>query len=555
MSISCGWLRWKRFRRSTGDCVSAVVSSPANDAIAKGASTSGPGNRLLLVTRLIALAILGVLIVRIAWVSDDALITLRTALNISHGWGPGFNATESVQAYTHPLWFLLWTGIGVSTNQWIVGVIFLGVACSLGAAAIALWQAGSLARIIVITVTLGLSHAFLDYATSGLENPLAYLLCGVLFVLLASRRHDRLVVALTGASAAAMLLTRLDLALLIAPAAIIWAWSRRTRVTEVATASAAAAVPLVIWFVWSYATYGSFLPNTYEAKRNLAIPGSELFAQGLMYLWVSAQYDTATLIGLVIGLVLAGVLGSALQRAWAIGVIAYLMYVVSIGGDFMGGRFLAVPLYVCVLLIATVAIPWLQAGAAPAVREVAGSTLASVYALLLAFTVIAGVGAAVARGTDAESPRRYWDFNVADERGHYSPGRDFSTMLRATFDKYSPAPRDGDLYTLNVAAANWPNRSATEEVSFSVPKPGYCVFAGGAVMDGPLVHHIDPCGLTDRLAASIPYVPEKPHLWRMGHFLRAMPDGYWEAVSTGDPSLIPDSDVRAAVETLWAQIR
>ena len=75
------------------------------------------------------LAIVAVLVVgfRLAWISDDALITLRTALNITHGWGPGFNATESVQAYTHPLWFLLWVAIGVFTGQWVWGLSLIHI--------------------------------------------------------------------------------------------------------------------------------------------------------------------------------------------------------------------------------------------------------------------------------------------------------------------------------------------------------------------------------------------------------------------------------------------
>ncbi len=47
------------------------------------------------------------LVVRTAWVSDDALITARVMENFVHGYGPVFNVDERVQVYTHPLWFLL----------------------------------------------------------------------------------------------------------------------------------------------------------------------------------------------------------------------------------------------------------------------------------------------------------------------------------------------------------------------------------------------------------------------------------------------------------------
>ena len=84
--------------------------------------------RALTVARIISVAVVVIAVLRLAWIGDDALITLRTALNLTNGWGPGFNVTESVQAYTHPLWFLLWVGIGTLTEQWILGILVASVA-------------------------------------------------------------------------------------------------------------------------------------------------------------------------------------------------------------------------------------------------------------------------------------------------------------------------------------------------------------------------------------------------------------------------------------------
>jgi hypothetical protein len=44
-----------------------------------------------------------VILFRTAWISDDAAITLRTVLNVTHGFGLTFNIAERVQTYTHPL--------------------------------------------------------------------------------------------------------------------------------------------------------------------------------------------------------------------------------------------------------------------------------------------------------------------------------------------------------------------------------------------------------------------------------------------------------------------
>ena len=45
-----------------------------------------------------------VILIRSAWICDDAYITLRTVDNLYNGYGLTWNAGQRVQAYTHPLW-------------------------------------------------------------------------------------------------------------------------------------------------------------------------------------------------------------------------------------------------------------------------------------------------------------------------------------------------------------------------------------------------------------------------------------------------------------------
>ena len=52
-----------------------------------------------------------------AWLGDDAYITFRVAWNALHGYGPVFNPGERVQAYTHPLWFLVMTAAHAVTRE------------------------------------------------------------------------------------------------------------------------------------------------------------------------------------------------------------------------------------------------------------------------------------------------------------------------------------------------------------------------------------------------------------------------------------------------------
>src|SRR5215510_6075738 len=85
---------------------------------------------------LLTLAFLAVLI-RTAWLSDDALITLRTVLNVTHGFGLRFNIDERVQTYTHPLW------LGILTAAYYVtsNVYFAAFLSSVLMAVLAFWTA------------------------------------------------------------------------------------------------------------------------------------------------------------------------------------------------------------------------------------------------------------------------------------------------------------------------------------------------------------------------------------------------------------------------------
>lgn len=522
--------------------------------------------RIVLIARIVAVVLIGVLALRIAWMSDDALITLRTALNITHDWGPGFNATERVQGYTHPLWFLLWAGIGATTNQWILGNLALAIALTMGAVALLVWRTTSLPRIIIVTGILAFSNAFMDFSTSGLENPLGYLLIALLIVLSLSGEWTPTRALLIGLTAAAALLTRFDYALLIAPALVLLAWQTRRQWKTLLIAAAGFVAPLVVWFAWSKATYATWLPNTFEAKRNVHIPATELVVQGTRYLWVSFEHDPVSFIALLVGVLGGLILGQAVHRAWAIGAALYLAYVVWIGGDFMAGRFIAVPVLVAAFLIALVR--WTPERA---VATDAFPVAETVGALAVVITLAGGAALAgsVPVTLSAEQDQRWeidQNFNagVVDARGtSTSTGMSLRHLINnlslAYINPDVAALGDGSglsrtLREVNKAAQNWP----TNDGAFTLPSE-VGVFCGGlgylGLATGPAVHLIDTCALTDRYLASKPFIPAEPFAWKSGHFHREVPEGYVDAVKANDPSKMSDTAEQFYVQQLWEQIR
>ena len=127
---------------------------------------------------------------------------------------------------------------------------------------------------------LAVSQTFVDYATSGLETPLTYLL--VAGFLAAYWRKEGTAVAPLGCFAlgAALALNRLDAVVLVAPALGHVLYVRRDwwRIAILGFA------PLVAWEVFSIVDDGFPVPNTAYAKLGTGIPQPELTVQGLAYL-------------------------------------------------------------------------------------------------------------------------------------------------------------------------------------------------------------------------------------------------------------------------------
>jgi len=514
--------------------------------------------------RIFSLVLIGYASLRLAWISDDALITLRTALNVSHGWGPGFNSTESVQAYTHPLWFLIWTLVGVATNQWILGILILSVALTSIAVGILIWQVQSTTRIIVITLALLLSNAFIEYSTSGLENPLSYLTLVVFGLLVRdSGKEDGKTLAFAlGATAAAVLLTRLDLVLLILPIGLLAIWNMRKSPRNLGFAALTFIVPMTVWLVWTVSNYGTFLPNTFEAKRNVDIPLLEMASRGLTYLEVSFRGDPFTLFGILAFVILAGMYGGSFGRAGSLGVLIYLAYVVSNGGDFMAGRFLATPLLFSAMLVAF--MPPLK---------FEGRKFSALLPLTI-FSAMLFVAVAINQIPSALLVPRYQNWavdaegfgGVSDERGFYlevNRGIDglSNGMVTAgrNFDFFRLSENESSdwfvpLFEINRAAKNWPigNGSLTLPTETTVLCGG---LGSVGVLSGPTTHLIDSCALTDRFLANRVFRPEQPNEWRTGHFTRPVPPGYQDAIETNDPQRLVNPADRAELMKLWESIR
>lgn len=469
----------------------------------------------------VLLVLLAVVIVRASWVGDDALISLRVALNGAAGNGLVFNVGERVQAFTHPLWMGVMVLItAVFESPWYP-LLVVSWSCALAAVwLLARRVAGGSPWGLTLLALAPLSAAFVDYATSGLENPLSYLLIA-LFAAAAVRTEATRQGVLAFLCAGLLWACRPDLILLVAPVCgwLWWrldGWRRRWHALVLA-----AAVPAA-WISCAICYYGFPFPNTAYAKLATELPRGELVRQGVRYVFDSLDRDPLTLLVVVGACLLALARRRPLERAVVLGVASYLAYVVWIGGDFMSGRFFSVPFVVALWLLAR------EERRSLALAVAAG---AWVLALFLPTATLRSGSGQRAWGFDVPGPALIIDGEgIADERAAYHLGRGLLTGNRDRF----------------VDVPVWPQVSG--------PAKRIDCTCGGlgqrALAAGPAVYLVDPCGLTDPLLARLPV--RRDQRWRIGHFERRIPTDYLETREDPDRKLVDPGleRYRRALETI-----
>jgi len=436
-------------------------------------------------------SLFGVALVLTAWVSDDAYMTFRTIDNFVHGYGLRWNAAERVQAYTHPLWMSL-----VAVFYWWTGEpYFTSIALSIALTLLAVWLVMRLAPSIWsagagLTI-LWCSRAFIDYSTSGLENPLTNVLLLLFVGCYLSPRRRFFVPALL---AALIMLNRLDVGLLVLPALVVLL-PRRVSWREWA-AVAAGFLPLLIWELFSVFYYGVPFPNTAYAKLKTGVPESDLLQQGFIYLVDSVRHDPVTLLATAAVTAWAMVDNPRGTRPIAVGIVCYVAYVTYVGGDFMSGRMFVAP------LLAAVAI--LVVAGRPIVRELQWA--------LVPLALLLGFNASRAFVQPGDPREALSGSGIADERMWYFPSTGLVNYTRGRAWPSHPWAEQG-------------RRVRQEDSRFVVN----CCNGMLGYYSGPQAYILDTLALGDPLLARLPADKD----WRIGHFIRGIPKGYVETIQTG----------------------
>lgn len=474
------------------------------------------------------LAIVGV-VLKNAWTCDDAYITFRTADNFLHGLGLRWNPGERVQTYTHPLWMFLISGVIALSGEFYYSVIALSIVLTGAALCILFFGCrGQVRGILGVAAVLISSQAFIDYSTSGLENPLAHLFV-VLFIaiyLSPDGTSERKALGLTLIAATAAV-NRLDHILLYLPMLVgCYAGLSKRGIVRCAVPGF---LPLVLWELFSLFYYGFPFPNTAYAKLNTGIDTAALLSQGATYFLYSLKNDPVTLAAMLLGVVVALMHRSFRHGTAAVGILLYCAYVWKIGGDFMAGRFFSVPLVAAVCLIAI------------AFKE--GDKKKRRY-LSWALLVLAATGIFGSRNHPARTDSAYRNqhilHGICNERGYYFG---MSGLLNVLDGGREPFFRDR-FYRRALKERQIGKERRRQNRRHVVLSPNVGIFGFKA---GPLVHIFDSYALADPLFARLPSY--KDPNWRIGHFRRLAPKGYRETLK-GGVNVIEDKKLAAFYDKL-----
>lgn len=463
-----------------------------------------------------------VIIVRSGWLCEDSYITFRTVYNFVNGFGLRWNINERVQTFTNPLWTLGLSAAFYVTREMYFTALFTSVAVSLAAVALLISAAANRINMILIVLGLSLSKAFVDFSTSGLENPMTHLLLGGFFLVyfrLAQRENlaDTPPAPLFWLSlfAAFGVLNRMDIGVIFLPALahVFWKSVIRRAVVPVRVSNLLAMIagflPFILWEGFSLIYYGFLFPNTAYAKLSSGVHPSERVEQGLYYLLNSLNWDPITLF-IIFGVLLTTLLAFPKRRSHgfaALGVVLYLVYIVRIGGDFMSGRFLTAPLFCAMILLA-------QMSLRPILQGVP----------VMVILVLLGISEPTPTIENYDPHARLVDNRgISDGRSRDAEG---SALARADRNTLLP----------NNERVRRAQQLQRDSVPVTIePAIGYFGYAAG-----PYIHVLDTIALGDPLLARIPTRLMRGE-WMIAHFYRPIPDGYLEAsIDLGkinDPSL------------------
>ncbi|MCH7773556.1 MAG: hypothetical protein IH784_04005 [Bacteroidetes bacterium] len=483
--------------------------------------------RNIIIITLISFYVL--IVVISAWLSDDAYITFRTIDNFINGFGLTWNVSERVQVYTHPLWMFILSAFYFITREIYFTSITVSILISIGAVLLLFYKlSNSITNTIFIGLILIFSKAYIDYSTSGLENPLTHLLIVVFFILYFNDEGGENKLFKLSFITSLAVLNRMDIVLIFLPALLVIYFSGNK--LKGLLIAAAGFSPFILWEIFSLFYYGFPFPNTAYAKLNTGISQIELIQQGFHYFLYSFYLDPLTPIVLLAGIIIPLVSKNRTLLPLTIGIACYMIYILIIGGDFMGGRFFSAPFLCSAIVISKTNF----------ISFRFRHTQIAIILTIIMLGLLSPKPTIFSTANYGLGPKIFKAFRfgpyivnmyhgITDQRMWYYY---FTGLLSNVFErKLYEYPGIPDALQLRESGKRFVIRDIIGMIGF---------------YSGSNIHIVDRLALSDPLLSKLPSteywrIGHKPRpnekKWLIGHFTRKIPIGYLETITTGENKL------------------
>ncbi len=449
-----------------------------------------------------------------AWVSDDSYIIFRSVEQFHAGNGPNWNSGQRVQSFTSPLWFALLVFIRFFTSDAFFGQFFLSMVI-FSILLVVLYNSFKPKAFLSLGLLLIVSNGFFDYTSSGLENILVYLISSI-FILKSinydARAHEG---GANGDFWKAIILwsllpiCRLDLVSLFFFPLIALLFVRKSSGKSIIKPIIVAVFPTFIWSCFSLLYYGALFPNTAYAKLNTGIARMDLVNQGLQYFIVTFRADPITILIPFVAIFLLWKANTAFSKALSVGIVFNFLYILSVGGDFMRGRFFSFSYLAAAIALVCFYKSFFSG-------EVCGKYFC-LNSLLIFLTIFSITFPFTPLNTGLEHRNFNLDSGIADERGYYF---DVCSLYAYLYNDKNKVFPDFEWSQIGAQIASVGVKYLENDFNGML---GY--WAGTK----PLI--IDRMGLSDPFLARIPISSKKG--WRVGHYKRKVPVEYRNSIQTG----------------------
>ncbi|MFH1729249.1 MAG: hypothetical protein ABIA04_12615 [Pseudomonadota bacterium] len=464
-----------------------------------------------------------------AWVTDDAFISFRTVDNFVNGHGLTWNIIERAQAYSHPAWLFCISFLYLFTNEvFYTSIFFSYLLCLLTLFFLYyyFYKKEEYYKPSLLILLLISSKAFIDYSSSGLENPLSYLLATIFFTSFLKngnldkfKKYRNIFFYFFIASLAYF--NRPDSILLYSvPCLYILFLNVKNINLKFIYTLILASLPITLWISFSIIYYGFPLANTNYAKVvNVSLLPLYKIQFGVDYFLNSIILDPLSHIISIAALFLVYMKRNKLFFITVLSVLFYYYFIIfeAAAASHFTGRFFSIPFLI--LFFIFVSLNNFKKSYIPI------SLIVMAYLFLLPYSTLK-------MGTKHfniyEQNKRLIDLNYyAHQQGAAIFSENFSGKIK--YNKFF------------ISGTRLKNKKAKIHVggSFGDELIGFFGYAAG-----PEKYIIDYVALSDPFLSQLPACNIKNYYeWLPGHFIRLIPKGYLESIKH-DKNLIQDPQLK-----------